>query len=132
HYIATMQQNDHRPFLPAPRAAVEPAINDVILVEAARSRRGKLEVSSRLVEIEFHPRRLTFGGNEVRPLQELERFLQPQSSSINGRHPHAGFLNEQPIDKCSQRRDHVFIHSFMSYQRRLSQHRADRLKRISL
>ena len=45
---SAMKQNDGRPFLPALGAAVEPAMNDVILREAARSRRRKAEVQARV------------------------------------------------------------------------------------
>ena len=66
-----MQQNDHRTFPPAPCAAVEPTINDVVFRDVARARRGKLEVYSRHVGIELNRCRPAFGGNEVRPFQKL-------------------------------------------------------------
>jgi hypothetical protein len=105
----TIQQNDHRSFLPALRAAVEPAINDVVLREGARSRRGKAEVQSRLVGVELNPRRLAFGGNEVRTFQKLECFLQPGISSIGGRQHHGHELNGPPVKILGYRRDHAMV-----------------------
>src|SRR6266487_2042535 len=114
YYSAAMQQNDHRTFLPAPRAAVEPAMNDVVFRDVARSRRGKLETYSRLVGIQLNRCRLGFDGNEVRPFQKLKRFLQPRTSSIDvrlaameqvQRDPD---LQDRPINEFGNRRDHIW------------------------
>ena len=111
--IPTMQQNDHRLFLPVLTATVEPAMNDIVLREVARSRCGKAEMQSRFVGIELNPRWLAFGGNEVRAFQELKRFLQPQIRSIRLRLRHEqGFnakqdLNGRPVNTFGQRPDHT-------------------------
>ena len=76
---AAVQQNDDRPFPPALPTTVEPAMNDVVFREFARSGRGKAEVQPRFPRVELNLRRLTFGGDEIRPVQELERLLQTRT-----------------------------------------------------
>src|SRR5205809_2583177 len=102
-----VQRKMDRPFLPTFRAAVKPAINNVVLHELARSRRWKAE-SQRVGK--FHPCWWAFGGNEVRPFQELERFLQPRvwSKFQQGLDPHAPHnLNSQPVNQFGHRCDHT-------------------------
>ena len=104
-----MQQNDHRPFPPAFAATVEPAINDVVFREVARSGCGKAEVQSRFIGVELNPRQLAFSGNEIRPFQELERFLQPQISPNDGRPAYGQNLNGVPVKKFGQGREHTLV-----------------------
>ena len=51
-------------------------MNDIVLRELARSRRGKAEAPARGVGTKIELRRLAFGGDEVRPVQKLDRLLQ--------------------------------------------------------
>jgi len=59
---------------------------------------------------ELNPRRLAFGGNEVRPIQELESFLQTRALSIVERCSKCQDLNDRPVDKFSNRREHALSH----------------------
>ncbi len=114
---STMQQHDHRSFLPALCAAVETAINEVVLRKVARSRRGKAEVQR---AVELNSRRLAFGGNEVRPFQELKRFLQPRALSIVARRPDGQDLNGRPINKFGNRRDRIWsLGNFVASARKI-------------
>jgi len=88
----TVQQNHHRLLPPALRATVEPAINDIVLRGATRTRRGKAKMSG-IAGNEFHPRWLAFGGNEAWPFQEFERFLQPWFWCGGGRRQQRQHLN---------------------------------------
>src|SRR5665213_1649322 len=49
------------------------SINDVVLLDFARARRGKFEMPR---PIKFNPRRIACGGDKVRPIQKFERLLQ--------------------------------------------------------
>src|ERR1700724_2541971 len=84
-------------------------MNDIVFDEAARSRRGKAKVQFRLVEIELNSRGLAFSGNEVRAFQELNRFRQPQSLSVQVRRSPVVFLDRQPVNPFGQRRDHRYL-----------------------
>ena len=94
---AAMQENDHRPFLPVLGATIKPAVNDVVLRKAARSRRGKVEMQSGWVGVEFDPRRLAFRGNKVGLLKKLERFFQPGVLSAGGWQRQGHELNGPPV-----------------------------------
>ena len=91
---AAMQQDDHRSFLPTLRATVKPAMNDIVCRELARSRRGKAEVQSGGIGIALNLCQLAFGRKEVRPFQELERFLQPHISITVAGLAHGHRLND--------------------------------------
>ena len=60
-----MQKDDHWSFLPAFRAPMELAINDVVLFDFTRARRGKFEMAR---PIKFNLRRVACGGNKVRSI----------------------------------------------------------------
>jgi len=78
----TMQQNEHRSFLPAPATAVEPAINDVVVRNVSGPGRGKAEMQR---TIKFNLRRSALGRNEVRTVQELQRLIKMQGWSLGQR-----------------------------------------------
>ncbi len=105
-----MQQNNNRTFLPAPRATIEPPVDNVVLRERARSRRGKAKVS-RVSEFKFCRR--AFDRDKVRPFQELQGFLQLRIVRLvlelqqGFRPPAPHQLDGQPIQQFGQRRDHV-------------------------
>src|SRR2546430_957606 len=50
-------------------------MNHIVLRELARSRRGKAEAPARGVGSKIKLRRLAFGGDEVRPVQEMGHLL---------------------------------------------------------
>jgi hypothetical protein len=102
--IPAVQQHDSGPLLPARLATVEPAINDIVLREPPRTRRGKPK-TPRFAGIPFHPRRLRFCRNKIRPGQELPRLLQARILAIGPRHSRGRELNGRPIQQFGQRRD---------------------------
>jgi hypothetical protein len=99
-----MEQYERWPLLPRPSVPVQPPINDVVFCQAARSWRGKAEVQSRWMRIEFDSRWFALGSDEVRPVEELYCLLE----SADGREEALGqTLNDQPIKKLCRTRDHA-------------------------
>lgn len=109
--VPTVQQNNGRPLLPAPCAAVKPAINCVVLQQSSRTWCGKTEVK---LAIKLDLCRLALGRNKVRSPHKSESFLQAQILAAERRLVQRRKLKCRPINKFCQRRNHALLSFFPS------------------